>query len=491
MAENSYKSIVKSTTVFGSAQLIQMLITILRAKFIAIILGSTGMGINAIFQSTLASFNAFSSFGIFQSAVRDISKAKELGDEKKLGETKYIFEQLTKFTGILGMLLCIIASPWLSKLAFENYDYTWSFILLSLALPLMALANGETTLLQGTRHLTHLAKGSIIGAILGLFTGIPLYYLFGMNGIVASIVLGYLFFYIIKHHYAKKINFKKVDKLSIREIVKEGKPMIKLGTVLMLGTLSITIFTYLTNVLIGRIGAIEDVGYFQGASSVVTQSIVVIIAVLASDFYPRLSAVCDNREKVYTMINQQLELVLLIITPIVVVLILFAPFIVRLLLSSDFLLIVPMLRWMSLALLFRGIWITMSYIILAKGDKKIYFYYDALLGNGLVFILNIIAYSFWGLSGLGFSFLIGSFFTSIILLILVYKRYKIVLSRKLLSVFSILCSFCILSYSFSLMLAGYLYFITSLLLITCVILYSFHIINKRINLMSAIKVKLK
>jgi hypothetical protein len=58
--QSSYRSIIKSTSIFGGVQLIQILITLLKVKFLAVFLGPTGLGISNLYIST---FNMISSFG--------------------------------------------------------------------------------------------------------------------------------------------------------------------------------------------------------------------------------------------------------------------------------------------------------------------------------------------------------------------------------------------------------------------------------------------
>lgn len=478
-SKSNYQSLVKSTAVFGGAQLIQMLVTILRAKCIALFFGSAGMGINAMLQSSITSISNFSSFGIFQSAVRDISKAYENGDEKKLSRVKTIFERLVWFTGILGTLICIASAPFLSKFAFGSTEYTGSFILLSLSILLMALANGKTVILQATRNLSYLAKSSVFGAFFSLALGIPLYYYLKINGIALALVIGYLISYLVRVYYTRKITFCQIDKIELKEVRIEGSQMIKLGSVLMFGTFLITLFTYLTNIFIGRWGSIEHVGLFQGASSLTTQSIFVVISVLASDFFPRLSAVCTDAKKANEIINQQLELVILIIGPIVIFIISFTPAIVSLLLSKEFLIIVPLLRWMALSLLFRGIWFVMSYVILAQGDLKSYLTYDALIGNGLNFVLNIVAYAFWGLNGLGVSFLLGSIVVSTMLCLIVFKKYTFKLSYSFYRLFLVTLLLGIFSFLITHSLHGFFLYLCSLFIIILSIYTSIMMLNHR------------
>ncbi len=484
---SSYKSMVKSTAVFGGAQVVQMLIVILRAKFIAVFLGSEGMGINAIFQSTIAVIASFSCFGIFQSAVRDISQAHEKGDVTQLSFISAIFSKLVWTAGVIGLFICVLGAYWLSELSFNNEDFTLYFVLLSVSLLFTALSNGKMVLLQGTRNLNYLAKASIIGAVVSLAVGIPMFYFLGTLGIVLSIISSSLALYLTQLYYSRKISLVKIDNLKWNQIIEHGSPIVKLGIVLMISTVMITLFTYFTNIYISRFGKIEDVGLFQGVSSITNQSIAIVIAVLASDFFPRLSAIYQDRIKVKTMVNEQLELVSLIIAPIIVVLIVFSKIIITVLLSNDFLVVVPMLRWMSLSLLARGVWLTMSYIILANGDKKTYFLYDALIGNGLLFIFNIISYNFWGLQGLGVSFLAGSIVVSSVLFVIVKAKYEFSFTNSFMKILATLVIMVIFSYLIIYFFDGWIKYGLSALIMGLTITFSFIILNKRIGILQMLK----
>ena len=90
-----------------------------------------------------------------------------------------------------------------------------------------------------------------------------------------------------------------------------------------------------------------------------------------------------------------------------------------------------MLQLMAVSLIFRGIWMTMSYVILAHGDRKRYLLYDAVLGNGLTYVINIIAYKLGGLSWLGFSYLLSSVFVSMLLFFVVSKSYNFRASKSI------------------------------------------------------------
>ena len=49
----SYRSIMKATSLFGGVQVFNILISIIRSKFVAILLGPAGLGIVGLLQSTI------------------------------------------------------------------------------------------------------------------------------------------------------------------------------------------------------------------------------------------------------------------------------------------------------------------------------------------------------------------------------------------------------------------------------------------------------
>ena len=293
--------------------------------------------------------------------------------------------------------------------------------------------------------------------------------------------------YLTQVLFSKKIKVEKYVEKSLKDTIENAKPIIKLGFVLMMGMVVLTCFTYLTNIFISRYGKIEDLGLFQGVSSIATQSIAIVIAVLASDFFPRLSAVFNNLEKVKSIVNQQIELVAIVIAPILVILISFAPIIIKLLLSNDFILVVPMFRLFSLSLLFRGVWLIMSYTILAHGDKKSYFVYDSIIGNGLLFILNILSYMRWGLFGLGISSLLGSILVSVILFLIVKKKFKFEVEVEVIRILIILTFLAFCSYLATYLLEGLTQYIVSTLTVISTLAFSLFTLNQRIELIDKFK----
>ena len=74
---NGYKSLLKATIVMSGAQIIEALMSIVRAKVIALLLGPIGIGLNSIFLITLNTLYQVTSMGLPQSAIRDIAQSQK------------------------------------------------------------------------------------------------------------------------------------------------------------------------------------------------------------------------------------------------------------------------------------------------------------------------------------------------------------------------------------------------------------------------------
>lgn len=417
-------NILRSNLVFGGAQIVQMLTIVLRAKLIAVMLGSAGMGLNAILQSVLHIVNNICACGIMQSSVREIAQVSTEQNAEKLHFRIQVFRRLLYISALLGLLICGLGAWPLSLLSLGKSSYTISFVVLGVGTMFFTLMQGEISILQGTRQVKSLAIASIVGSILSLIVCIPCYYFLHQEGVAWSIAIANFIYWLIYVYFTRKLKTRDV-KVSLQQAFVEGKPMITLGFVLMMGSFLVTLFTYLTNISIRLLGSIDDVGLYQGAAAIATQSILVVTSVLAADFYPRLSAVVENKHEQNQLVNEQFNLVVVAVSSIACLVICFTPIIIRLLLSSDFLVVAPMLKLMAVALLFRGVWIIMSYVILSNGDRFSYFIYDGLIGNGLNFLICITAYYWGGLMGIGIANILTSILVACILFAVVYTKYKV------------------------------------------------------------------
>lgn len=412
---------MKATSIFGGVQVYNIIIQIIRSKFIAVLLGPTGMGISGLLTATTGLISNLTNFGLGTSAVKDISAAYVSENKERIAVIVKVFRNLVWITGLLGLVLCIILSPWLSQLTFGNEEYTIAFIWLSATLLFSQLTSGQMVLLQGMRKLQYLAKANIAGSFFGLVLTIPLYYILGIKGIVPALIIISVISLLLAWFFAKKVEIQAI-KISSQQTFAEGKNMLVMGFMISLSGLITIGSSYILRIFISKYGGIEQVGLYGAGFAIITTYVGLIFNSMSTDYYPRLSAVANDNAKSIQTINQQTEIAILIISPIVIVFLVFINWVVLLLYSTKFIAVNEMIHWAALGMLFRATSWAIAFIFLAKGASKTFFW-NELLANIYTLGLNLLGYYFLGLEGVGISFLLSYIFYSIQVFIIAKKLY--------------------------------------------------------------------
>ena len=187
--DDSYSHILKYTGIFGGVQGLNILMSVVRNKLVAIILGPEGMGMISLFNSSIKLVSDSTNLGLSMSAVREVSEAYEHGNEERLNHIVSLVRLWSFLTALFGVLICIVFSPFLNRFTFSWGDHTLHFVHLSPVVAMMAITGGELAILKGTRRLKSLAVISVYGVIGALITSIPLFYIWGESAIVPSIAL--------------------------------------------------------------------------------------------------------------------------------------------------------------------------------------------------------------------------------------------------------------------------------------------------------------
>lgn len=397
---NSYRNIIKGTSFFGGVQVFNILINLIRGKFVAIILGPEGMGISALFNSASNTIQRFSSLGLNQSIIRDVA---EDSDSQRQESTIRTSLRLTTFTALLGFIICSAFCLPLSEITFGDSSYWWQFIILGVGVAFAIAGTGKLSILQGLHQVKRISKASLVGGLTGLCVGIPLYYLFRDKGIVPAIVAIFLALYIFYSISLRKCYQFKFEEKKWKDYIPIAKNLLLLGIVLMSGDVIANLVTYLINLFVRMHGSIDDVGLYQAAHSVTNQFSGVIFSALAMDYFPRLSKIAKDNEKLKETVNKQSEIVSWLISPAMAILILAAPLLIRVLLSESFHSITPLMRWMGLGMLFRAFSFPMAYITFAKGNKKVFFILEGIVANTLTLVISCLFFYWFGLIGLGYA----------------------------------------------------------------------------------------
>ncbi|SEJ50687.1 Membrane protein involved in the export of O-antigen and teichoic acid [Cyclobacterium xiamenense] len=487
MSENqtSYRSIFNSTSLFGGVQVFIILTSIVRSKFVAVFLGPMGIGVFGLLNSTVLFISAISSFGLERSVVRDLAEANASGDSNKVAVVITVLKKLVWFTGLFGAVFSFALSGFLSELTFGNSDYSIGFKLLAVSLLLNQITAGEKAILRGLRKLKYIAKASLWGSILGLVVSIPFYYFVGISGIVPAMLVSSFAMFFVTIYFSKRLKIER-SKVSRKELFAQGKNMLLLGLALSLGSMFVLGESYLVRLFIRSHGNIEDVGFYSAGFAILNSYFGVIFTALTTDYYPRLAAVADDNRKAVRLMNQQSEMTVLLISPLLVVFLVFINFFIIVLYSNEFIPINTMMLWAGLGIYFKAVSWSLGVIFISKGEVKILLFSE-IVSTMVMLTANLIGYSYYGLEGLGFSFLFAYLYTYIQNFLIVKFRYEFVYSMDFLKVFFVHLVLGASALTIGMNLSGaWLYGLSTTIILSSIV-FSINKVNKRIDIMSFLK----
>ncbi|MCT4589747.1 MAG: O-antigen translocase [Carboxylicivirga sp.] len=427
--QSSYRQVMKATSVFGGVQVINIVIQVLKSKAVAILLGPTGMGIHGLLIGTQTLMTSLTNFGLGTSGVKDVAAANGTGNTQRIAIIATVLNRWMWITGLFGTLLTLILSSYLSEWTFGNNDYTLAFIWISITMIFNQLSAGQMVVLQGLRKIKYLANAGITGSLLGLIIAIPLYYLLGIDGIVPAIIATSLANMIRSWYFARKVKLEAVvvDKVTT---FREGKEMLRMGFMLSLSGLITTATSYLVRIYISNTGGIDDVGLYTAGFAIIVNYVGLVFTAMSTDYYPRLSGVAKDNKLACELINQQAEIAILILAPILCVFMVFINWVIVLLYSNQFIAINGMVQWAALGMFFKAASWSIAFIFLAKGVAKLFFW-NELITNIYLLIFNVTGYKLAGLNGLGIAFLATYAVYFIQVFLIAKSKYSFNLNRDL------------------------------------------------------------
>lgn len=402
---SSYRQIMKATSLFGGVQVFQILISVIRSKFVAVLLGPSGMGVVGLLTSTTGLISGLTNFGLGTSAVKNISEATATDDEKRIAVVISVLRRLVWITGFLGAFVTFAFSPLLSQFTFGNKEYTVAFMWISVTLLFSQLSSGELVVLQGLRKFNALAKANVYGSLVGLIITIPLYYKFGIDGIVPVIIITALITLFFSRYFSQKVKTQKVH-VTTPMTFAEGKSMLVMGFMISLSGLIGLVAAYFIRIFINRVGGVADVGFYNAGFTIINTYVGMVFTAMATEYFPRLSTVASDNEKCRENIIQQSEVALLILAPLLIMFIVFVNWAIFLLYSSEFLVITGMLYWAALSIFFKAVSWAVAFVFLAKGAANLFFW-NEFAGSIYMLAFSLLGFYWGGLTGLGVSFLVS------------------------------------------------------------------------------------
>lgn len=405
MEDKSKKDILKAVGIVGGAQVITIIIGVLKTKVVAVLLGPAGVGLIGVFQSTIDLLRQCTSFGINFSGVKEIAEASATNDQLRISKAITVLRHWAIYTGLFGMIIGILFCVPLSEFAFGDDKYALHIAIVSVLLLITSVSSAQLALLQGLREMGQMAKASIYGSIIGLILTLPLYWFWGVDAIIPTMILSGVISLVLSWKFARKIPVINI-KLTFKETIVGGLSMARLGFFIVATSIIVTFTMYVIRSIVAKKMGIDAVGCFQAVYTITNLYMGLILNAMLADFFPRLSAINKDNVASNFLINEQLELAIVISGPMIVLLIAVAKLVIQILFSPEFLMAVPVLQWQLLGSFFAIISWAIGVMFLSKNKGN----YGMIIEGVWSFVYFLFVYFQWerfGFNSLGIGFLIA------------------------------------------------------------------------------------
>ncbi len=367
----TYGHIVKYTGFLGGIQVLTMLVGVVRNKLAAVLLGTAGVGLSALYQSVIGFLHNTSNLGIPFSSVKEVAEIHGQGRPEEVLRQVEVVRTWSVWTGLAGMLSCLLFSPVMSYWAFGDASHVLPLCLLSPVMGFMAVTAGEISILKAVRRLKRVALISASGAAATLLLSVPFYYFLGMSGVVPALVAGTLGIMVVHLCLSLPVFPWRVDLLS-RENFRTGWSMVRMGVPYVMAAAANMSAGMGVSLFIANWGSLSDVGLYGMGYNLVFTYAGVVFAAVDADYFPRLSSVNADAERMNQAVNRQTKACVLLMAPFLVLFMISMPLVVRLLYSSSFLPMTGMAVCASMHLFFKSMTLPVAYASLAKGDAAMY-----------------------------------------------------------------------------------------------------------------------
>ena len=404
MSGSSYRAILRSSSIIGAAQVINIAVGLVKMKVVAVLLGPAGLGLIGLYLSLMQAASSIAAMGLGNVGTRQIAEAQAEGGDLAVGRTRRALFWGTMALALIGAVLFWLASGWIARVLFVDESRAKDVAWLSLGVALTVAAGSQGALLTGLRRIGDLARISVGAGVLGAALGVLTLWFWGAQGLIAMILIAPVVTFLLGHLYVARLGPPAGPPIGLPEMSREWQAMVTLGFAFMLSGLVTTLGHLAARTLVQRELGSEALGQFQAAWAIGMTYLGFVLSALATDYYPRLTAAIGDHKAATRLVNEQTEVALLLCAPVLLAVLSLAPWVIHLLYTAEFGPAVEILRWQLLGDILKVMSWPLSFVLLASGAGKTFVLTES-LGMGIFVLVVLIGLPLVGVTATGVAFL--------------------------------------------------------------------------------------
>jgi O-antigen/teichoic acid export membrane protein len=428
------RNLLKAIFKTGSGSIINIILGVISSKVLAVVLGSSGVGLYSLINQTLATAATAGTMGGQTALVQGLASKQGAEKDKYLITVFWIFA-----CGAIIIAMCLLLfSPLIAQTIFASNDGKTVSLVRWMALPavLTIIYSYLINLLNGFRAIGRLAIGQIIISSVTVLLVYPVSKLVGSGYIIAFIMMitastiGGIVFCLIVAHKEKWLNpliinfVPRFDKEAIKHFYRIARTtlitsLIATGALLVIRTMII------------QYGGFSSAGIFSVAWGLSMMYISLVLGSFGTYYLPTLSGINDIPSR-NILIQNLLRISLLLIIPLIITIIVLKSLVITILYTYEFMPSLKIIRWMLIGDYFKvGGWV-LAMPMLAYGDMKVFFWTESLWYIGFLILSYIGIFYFNDTQMIGIAFLILYAFLFVYTIFYAHNKHSVVLTSNFL-----------------------------------------------------------
>ena len=463
--KNESRLLVIITILLGSAQVVKLLMGLLRGKLLAVLFGPSAVALWGLYQSFIDIFQSISLLGIEKGALQDLSKSSDI---KVVSYKALVLYVLVLFIVLIILFIVNI----ISLIIPEGYQFisNWAF---EISLFFATLNITSMIVLNSLQRYKTLALTQVLGVIFGNSIALILLYYVGIESIdLAFLGLNFSLFL---------FTFFSVFSILEKNSLPTGTPamrimskFISLGLPFWFPQVLTTGGLLWINIIIENYGGLDLLGTYIAAWAIASMFSNILFSSFVGGYFPVLCRKIALNENVNKLVNWQIEFGILLYSIGAIILFLFPLSIITILYSEEFLATVDIIRWFIIGSMLRMIGFPLGYAMMAFEKGRLY-----IIGQVIFNIINVGGVYFIFKEGI--ENMLGSNYLAayVIYLLLLWYWASNILNLKL-SLFSL---FYLLLWLVIMYLCIYLdSLLISLIIFSLLVFFILWVMNKRLDI---------
>ena len=421
------KAALRATAILSSGTVVKIAAGLVVAKVWAVLVGPAGVGSLGLMQSLVGLVSIVAGVGVGTGVVRLGASALGRDDRAEADETIRAALVLTGVGAVLAALTVVLFRGPLGQALLDGPirfgDAAW----LGAGVGLTLLTATQLGVLNAHQRVGALARATVWGSVGAAAVGVGVLWALRAEGLAQAYVVGLLVTSAASTWEMVRSVGRPAAPVAPGALRAAAGRLLRFGLPYTASALVGTGVTLSLPIVVLHVLDIEAVGMYRAALTLTAGYLGFLIASMAQDYYPRLSAATDA--DVARIVNDQLRLVLLVGVPVILVAQAASVWIVPLIYAPSFAPAVRVLEWQLTGELFRFWSFAFAFVILARNSSAAYFAIEV-LGGALMLGCTWTGLAYFGLVGSGIGFMMAYVGYAAIVWVLVRRTAGVAVDRR-------------------------------------------------------------